>query len=234
MKLALVLFLTFSASAFDYFSYGGLVTKNDPTTENMNLFLAEYLTVGGHVEKEYFIDAMDSRRLSNGLYLRSPIHKARTVSHDEILGFIVTSKILNTYHRFEIWNQLVENNGAYPAVAHDISDLISYNPANFYPWAMITEHENVAQIYLPFYLVNFLLNINKPYKDTSSKIKTWLEISNMPPTKTNQLLAIQFDDSMIKMYGRCWLEVLMHIYHGEDPDFPIYKELEKWSCQKVD
>lgn len=226
-SLLLILFLIKSSFAFEYFDEG-LVTKHDPRTENRNLFYAEYLTLGG--KDMGFNSFMDKKRLANGLYLRSSIHTSRTVSHDEITGWLVSSKILGTHHGIEIWNQIKKYNGAYPAVVKDWTDFAPYNPSNYYAWNQLTVNTKWAYLYLPIYTANLMICANKPYEDTSCKIIYWIELSNMPTNTANDKLITYFDKKMTEMYGRKWLPIviLMQIYHNkETEDFPIFQAMRK-------
>jgi hypothetical protein len=199
----------------------GLITKQDPQTENRNLFYAEYLTLGG--VDQGFNSFMNAKKLPIGLYLRSSIHTTRTVSQDEILGWMVSSKILKTNHRLEIWDTLKANLGAYPAVVHNWTDRLPYNLGNYYVWGKLA-NKSWTSIFAPLYGVNLLINSFKEKGNTSSKILNWLELSNIDAP----LFKWFFEKRMEAMYGKDWLKIIMGIYfNGEDRNFPILKELYK-------
>ena len=200
----------------NYFNEG-LVTKHDPSTENRNLFYAEYLTLGGVDQGfNYF---MNAKKLPNGMYLRSSIHTKRSVSHDEITGWLVSSKILNTNHRFEIWNQLVSNYGAYPAVIENVLDYLPFNPSNYYAWGELSE-KKWTKVFYPIYAVSLIIACAKEKQNTSSKIIYWLELSNIDAP----LLKWFFEKRMEAMYGEKWIKELFDIYfHGEDLEHPLKK-----------
>ena len=208
----------------NYFSYGMLITERDKTTENGNLFLAQYLTLGGKIEREYFETGMRDRQLKSGLYKRSPIHNTRSVSQDEILGFMVSSKRLGTNHRFIIWNQLMSHAGAYPAVIENTLDYLPFNLANYYVWGSLA-NRNWTKIFAPLYLVNLMINMSKEPKNTSSKILNWLELSNI----NSPLFKWFFEKRMTAMYGEKWLASLLLYYHrDEKEDFPIKIQLKEY------
>lgn len=209
----------------EYFNEG-LVTNHDPQTENRNLFYAEYLTLGG--VDQGFNSFMNAKKLPNGLYLRSSIHTNRTVSHDEITGWIVSSKILNTNHRFEIWDTLQANKGAYPAVVKDWSDLLPYNPGNYYSWGEMVD-ATLSVVFYPIYAANLVIACSKEAANTSSKIIYWLQLENMPKNARNIALKWYFEKRMEAMYGKAWLASLLIIYFkGESEDFPLFKQLKDY------
>jgi hypothetical protein len=205
----------------NYFQYGGLITERDQITENMNLFLAQYLTLGGSVSVEYFDEGMKARQLKSGLYKRSPIHNVRSVSHDEITGFMITSKRLGTNHVSEIWNQLMKNFGAYPAIIENKLDYLPYNPANYYTWGALAG-KWWTNIFAPIYFINLIINTSKEQHNTSSKILTWLELYNID----SPIFKWIFGKRMESMYGRNWIASILLIYHSSETDeFPIKKQL---------
>lgn len=209
---------------FEYFNEG-LVTKRDPITENRNLFYAEYLALGG-VDRG-FSSFMYLKRLPNGMYLRSSHHVNRTVSHDEITGWMVSSYLLGTEHKKEIWDTLKKNYGAYPAVVKHWTDRLPFNPANYYAWGSYV-HSPVRYAFLPLYFTNMLIALSKPNNNTSSKIMYWLELTTMPKSVANDAMIFIYSKAMRAKYGNNWLIQIMQIYHGTDADFPINKELKKW------
>ena len=204
----------------------GLVTSSDPRTENRNLFYAQYLALGG--VDQGFNSFMHAKQLANGLYLRSSFHTDRTVSHDEITGWMASSYLLNTVHRVEIWKTLVSNYGAYPAVVKDITDRLPYNPGNYYAWASYAG-SSAKYLFLPMYFINLLIAIAKEKQNTSSKIIYWLELSTMPKTWVNLQMKKIFEAKMKAQYGEKWLEGLFSIYFNSESrtDFPLWKELLK-------
>ena len=201
----------------EYFNEG-LVTKSDPQTENRNLFYAEYLTLGG--VDQGFNSFMHEKQLPNGLYLRSSIHTNRTVSHDEITGWLVSSKILGTCHGEVIWSQLVRHYGAYPAAVKNWTDYLPFNPGNYYAWAKLVGSK-ASIFFFPIYLLNLVISCSKPPKDTSSKIIYWLELSNI----NSPLCKWFFEKRMKSQYGDAWLSSLLIIYFGTDSEFPLLKQL---------
>jgi len=204
----------------------GLVTSSDPVTENRNLFYAEYLALGG--VDQGFNSFMHQKQLPNGLYLRSSLHTNRTVSHDEITGWMASSYILKTGHKLEIWKTLLSNYGAYPAVVKDFTDKLPYNPGNYYSWASYAGSAS-KYLFLPMYFINLLIAIAKEKQNTSSKIIYWLELSTMPKTWINLQMKKIFEAKMKSQYGEKWLESLFSIYFANESrtDFPIWKEILK-------
>lgn len=221
----------------EYFKRGfGLVTKNDPTTENCNLFYAEFLALKAkrlHVledsDLENFVLDMTLKLNKKGLYDRrseeaSPI---RSVSHDEITGWMVSSRILGTNHGKNIWKHLITHLGSYNNTGR-LTEALPFNPANYYAWGELADSWIISKAFFPMYLTNMMISINKDPQETSSKIIYWLELSVMPKTTLNNMLWNIFEKEMKKQYGEKYLHALFEIYFSmEDKDnFPIFKELK--------
>jgi len=126
----------------NYFSnIFGLVTKYDPTSENGGSFFGYYLVLklmlGEPITQQdidLYIQKMQNAYISKGLYLRSSHHKERTVSHDELTGMIVTSKILKTKHAEEIADRIKPPATAYgPAPANPPGARDEVKPPAFNP-----------------------------------------------------------------------------------------------------
>lgn len=220
----------------EYFQLGGLVTKNDPNTENCNLFYAEWLTLRclGVTRRlgwqDYFIDGMDSKwNLKTKCYNRRTFDDSRSVSHDEITGWLVSSKILYTTHGENIWKHLITHFGSYNNTSKMV-DYLPFNPANYYAWGLLV-NSRLAYIFAPFYLINLLISANKPPENTSSKIIYWVQLSNTH----SPLFKKYFEYKMKKMYGEKWLASLLIIYFGktEKDDFPIFQALKEFYVEPV-
>lgn len=224
---------------FEYFLSGyGLATQNDPKTENCNLFYAEYLTLKKRdqyfeshfklMEKSRFMTNMAQKLNERGVYNRRSGNDKRSVSHDEITGWMVSSKILNTSHGWDIWSHLTGNFGSYNNTGK-LFDYVPFNPANYYAWGQLVESK-ASYIFLPFYMINLLIASNKPKENTSSKIIYWLELSNMPKTAVNIWLNNYYESKMKSQYGNNWLRSMLEIYFNTEDreNFPIFKELKQW------
>lgn len=215
----------------EYFKSGyGLVTENDPTTENCNLFYSEYLTLKKqHTEQDvaFFSENMKLKINDRGLYNRrsGETLPVRSVSKDEILGFLTASKILNTEHRFIIWKHLITHFGSYNNTGR-LSDYLPFNPGNFYSWGQLV-NSKLSYLFLPMFIVNLVITCNKKPQDTSSKIMDWLEFENMPASFINNLLKKYFEKKMRAQYGEKYLEGLLNIYFSMESktEFPIFQEL---------
>ena len=218
---------------FEYFKIGyGLVTTNDPVTENCSLFYAQYLTLKTLCTTEDLIFFRKNMRLKlneRGLYNRRSVEPTpvRSVSKDEILGWLVASKILDTEHGQNIWHHLITHFGSYNNTGRML-DYLPFNPGNFYAWGQIVGSK-LSYLFLPFFVVNLVLCCNKPVENTSSKIMYWLEFKNMPDSFINKQLSKYYERKMKAQYGENYLLGLYNIYfHMESKtEFPLFKELLK-------
>lgn len=210
----------------NYFSQiFGLITKNDPTTENGGLFFAHYLVLKVMLgmpitpdDRAIYEAKMNNANVSYGLYLRSKEHRERTVSQDEQTGFSVTSYILKTPHRFMIWDYLRKHLGNYPATGVNKF----YNPGSYYAWAVLAD-SNLSPLLAPWYTINLLISSNKPANNTSSKLIYLTELFVAKEKSTYcKLLWIYFSWRMETMYGKNWIKSLYDIYFGaEEADHPL-------------
>lgn len=205
----------------------GLITRQDISTENGGSFLA---ALAAHTPNAIILSAFCSKmrlaKQSNGLYARSAKHLSRSVSHDEITGMMATSKIFNTSHRFEIWKQLKANFGAYPAIVMDKSDYLPFNPANYYAWGQYVDSK-LSYLFLPIYIINFLISTSKPSQETSSKLLYNLQLTTMSKNVINNALFSYFENKMKSQYGENYLLEMRKIYFNQEtPDFPLFKVLE--------
>lgn len=219
---------------FEYLKMGwGLVTENDPNTENCNLFLAQYHLLKnvkeGLVQEDrtFFLQNMLLKNNKLGLYNRRSVETTppRSVSHDEILGWMVSSSLFDTNHKNEIWDHLVWHLGSYNNTGN-LMDYLPFNPGNFYVWGQLCGSW-LSYLFLPIFVVNMLIAINKAPNDTSGKIMYWMSFDAMKKTWINGILQSIFENKMIKQYGSEYVSALLHAYHNAEnkQDFPIFKEL---------
>lgn len=220
----------------EYFSQEyGLVTDNDPETENGQLFLAELILLNNRYGKDTtsLDDLMKTQLLYSevepGLYNRNPdLFDKRIMSHDNLAGIFSWSYLAKTEHRFSIWKYLLKHLGTYDnsrGKTKQLSRFLPFNPANFFIWGLCAE-SSIYLLFLPFYLVNLIISSNKPKEDTSGKILSWVELY---PHRNHWLVKHLFDyytNKMYKQYPGVYIAELMRIYHGNNsPEFPIRKIL---------
>lgn len=208
----------------------GLVTDNDPTTENGQLFLQQLMLLDPYNQE--LIDTMNTQLLYSkvdvGLYHRNPQLTNKILSNDNLSGIFSYSVTNNTQERFEIWNHLLKHLGTYDNTqgkSKQLSRFLPYNPSNFFIWGLSAE-SNIYLAFLPFYIINLVLACNKPIEDTSGKILYWVEMS---PHKDHWLVKRfwrYYERKMIAQYGVGYIKQLMKRYHGgNSPEFPINKIL---------
>lgn len=208
------------------------MTKADPTTENGGLFFAHYLVLKRMLgmpmectDYQVYQSKMDKAYVRYGLYLRSKNHPQRTVSQDEITGFMIASSILcYTSYRCTIWNFLASHFGNYPATGKNKF----YNPGSYYAWALAAD-SSWSMILGPWYWVNLVISSNKPEHDTSSKLIYMTELyalKDKSPFAT--FLWKYYSGRMELMYGKKWIKALCDIYFWqEEMDHPIRQLAKK-------
>ena len=204
----------------------GLTGIQDPTSENGQLFLATYVVLmaklGASVHQwveaqDTMFKQLESCKVEKGLYNRnSDLVDRRVMSHDNLQGIMVWSKVCNTFHKFDIWDYLVKHLGTYDNTkgkSPQLSRLLPFNPANFFIWGLCAE-KKWTYIFLPFYMISLYITCNKPKEDTSGKILDWLGLYfNNEHFLVDKLFAY-YEKKMKEQYGENYLKELMNIYHG--------------------
>lgn len=209
----------------------GLVTDNDPVTENGQLFLAHLillLDAAGKDSYEYSVVMIEQLRrnlVKPGLYTRNEDLKDRRItSHDNLSGIIAWSKEHDTHHRKDIWKYLITHFGTYDSSqgrSDQLSRFLPFNPSNFFIWGLSAESK-LGYLFFPIYLVNLILSCNKDPKNTSGKILSWVELY---PLRNNWLcskLLSYFNKKMTEQYGTYFMKEMVNIYHGRNSkEFPL-------------
>lgn len=199
----------------------GLTTSTDNSPENGGLYLAEYYRLKSDlnlpitdIERIPYIDKMSNAKVSEGLYRRDVTRLVRTVSHDEITGFLVSSKLLNTNHASEIWKYLLKhlfvydpnNNRLYPAFA----------PQWICLWGELMESWLFKWL-LPYVLINILLDTKLGSNRITSGKLLYFTLLNR-----NSLLWKIYTYRMKRIYGNSWQIELFKIYFPkEDREHPL-------------
>lgn len=209
----------------------GLVSNEDFTTENGQLFLAELcqLTPEDKSLNEVMTQQLLNSKVKSGLYHRNPdLFDRRCMSHDNLSGIMSWSFSNNTEHAKEIWSYLLWHFGTYDNTqgkSSQLSRLLPFNPSNFFIWGLCAK----SYIYLPFlifYLPSLIICCNKPANNTTGKILSWLELT---PHKNHWLckhLHRYFEKKMKEQYGDDYIKGLMYGFHGGNAsEFPILKVL---------
>lgn len=213
----------------------GLVTDNDPTTENGQLFLAELILLAGkdHLKSWFYNmvmqEQLDNSKVEDGLYNRNPdLHDQRVMSHDNLTAIFSYSYSSQTSHRFAIWNYLLKHLGTYDnskGTSKQLSRFLPFNPSNFFIWGLCAE-SNIYLLFFPLYVLSLLITLNRPINNTSGKILAWVELLPHKDHWLVKYLYKYFDKKMKKQYGDEYVKALMKIYHGGNSrEFPINKLL---------
>lgn len=216
----------------------GLITDNDPVTENGQLFLAELLLLPlYYVGTDFHYDAvvtmfrqLENSRVEKGLYHRNPdLVDRRCMSHDNMSGIMAFLYMTKSDIRFDIWNYLVRHLGTYDNTkgkSKQLSRLLPFNPGNFFIWGLCADSKRYKW-FKWLYKINLKIVCKKPKEDTSGKILTWVELVQFQKHPDCIDLWNYFEASMFNQYGENWLIELMKIYHGgNSPEFPIRKFLK--------
>jgi hypothetical protein len=211
----------------------GLVTDNDPVTENGQLFLEELrqLTPEDKSLNELMNTQLLNSRVESGLYHRNPeLSDRRCMSHDNLEAIFAYSFSTKTPHRFTIWSYLLWHCGTYDNTKGKTSQFQKYlpfNPSNFFIWGLCAESK-IYLLFFPLFLITLVISCNKPVSDTSGKI---LSSVGLTPHKDHWIVKYfyrYYEKKMKAQYGDDYLKKLLTIYHGSNStEFPILKVLNK-------
>lgn len=215
----------------------GLVTDNDPTTENGQVFLVDYafmldqrnLNIEEIMLRDVFKTQLElSKTDTVGLYNRNVMLQTRTMSHDNLSAILSYSYFIKSNHRFEIWKYLLKHLGTYDNTqgkSKQLTRFLPFNPANFFIWGLCAE-SFLAYLFLPFFIINFLITCAKPKDDTSGKILLNIELYSLKNNFIINLFYKYYNKRMIAQYGIEYKTELRKLYHGgNSADFPINKLL---------
>ena len=203
----------------------GLVTSRDQFSENSGTFFMYYLILKQmnglqltNFDMSIFLQKMQAAKVADGLYLRTVNHPNRTVSHDEITSFIVSSNILQTSHGPAIAEYLKHSNGNYPATG--VSK--RYNPSNYFAWYNISGVNGHTFFPSLIYVVSLIITCNSAKTETSSKLLYLAELYTL--RKQFPRLWKYYTSKMEKQYGPLWVKELFAIYFAsENAEYPLIK-----------
>lgn len=230
----------------EYFSEKyGLVTDNDPVTENGQLFLATYALLlyyrGTEKHQQDYIRTAELMKLQLynsqtdeiGLYNRNPdLTDRRIMSHDNLIGIMCWSHFMNTHHRVIIWDYLFEHFGTYDNSrdkSPQLSRFLPFSPQTLFVLLLCSDSKLkllLGSILFPFFLGNLIVGCNKPKKDSSGKILDFISLYALSDYKIIRMCRKYYEKKMKKQYGEDYIIGLMNQYHGgNSKEFPINKLL---------
>ncbi len=237
----------------DYYSTKyGLVTDEDPTTENGQLFLATYAILHfrklfGEYQDANYTSAYESSRIFNlmltqlgnsytgtpGLYHRNPdLTDRRIMSHDNLIGIMCWSSFFGTGHRVAIWEYLVKHGGLYDNTqgkSPQFSKYLPYSPQTLFICGLCAESKWMYVLFpilFPFFFFNLIWDCYKKPEATSSKIIDYVTFQALSNKWYMRLMNRFFEYRMKKQYGEDYIKGLMNGFHGRNSkEFPINKIL---------
>lgn len=207
----------------------GLVTLYDPRTENGGLHFSQYLRMKSDLnienteeDKLIYESKMRLAKVKEGLYRRDQTRTDRTVSHDEITGFLLASKLLGTPHAKEIWNYLLKhffiydpnNNRSYPAFA----------PQWICLWGELMD-SYLFKLLIPYTIISIILATKEgSQQDTSGKLLYFTLL------KRDSFMWKIYKYRMENLYGKEWVKKVFSIYFWSEPkDHPLIYLSEKYN-----
>lgn len=218
----------------------GLTGIHDPRSENGQVFLVDYILLLHKYNNlavysdHYYLKTVFSEQLERsytgvcGLYHRNPeLIDRRIMSHDNLSAIMSGSYYFGTNYRFVIWKYLLTHFGTYDnsqGKTKQFTKYLPFNPSNFFVWGLYAE-SILAYLFLPFFLINFVITLFKKPEDTSGKILLFIEL--YPLHKRNSVIALLYNiynKRMKSQYGDNFDQKIREIYHlREGVDFPITK-----------
>jgi len=207
------------------------INKGKRNNENGILYLAEYIMC---LHKEADIVTYDKlvfeqivsnlRYQDAGVYNRGegestsahvnfvPAESRRSISHDNITGISCASYLLGNKEECKA----IANHGLKNFfVFNNIKPLFSFpfNPGNIAPWLALGGHELLALVFLPFFIINFLITMCKGKQDTSSKKLYILTLYTLRDVFGFGWLNTLLIKRMESQYGGGYLHEIYSIYY---------------------
>lgn len=207
-------------------------TQGRRGNENGILFYCEYLILKEMSGQELdnsdlltFTKIMEGLTVEKGLYDRGKSDKdvenpKRTLSHDNISAIASASKMLNTNHakdiaKYGLKHLFVYNN-------NQTGFRLPMNPANYTMWLALANISVFLQIiFLPFFLINFIITMSKPKENTSSKLLYLVELYPLRYTMYGVIFKLYLF-LLERQYGEDYFREIFAIYF-KDYDHPINK-----------
>lgn len=202
-------------------------TSSHRGNENGILYLAEYFILKqlsgqslNEKDKEIFEFIMDGLEVEKGLYDRGASDKLRespkrSISHDNLSAISAISKMLGTSHASEIASYGLKHFGIYNNNQKGFS--LPMNPANYSIWLALANKSAILQIlFLPFFLINFIISLSKEKQNTSSKLLYLVELFPLREIQPYGFLYSIYVARMKKQYGEKYLKELFGIYFKDE------------------
>lgn len=212
---------------FELFPY---LNKGDRQNENGVLFQAEFLLTQ-HIRctvDQLDIQAMDNTirkiKIADGLYNRGyydkylPYKIRRTISQDNIDGVVFGEMLTgSSAEAVEVAFRGLTRFGFYNNVWPRLTMFL--NPGNGFAWlsAAGSIYAVLAYLFLPIFIINYLITVNKEAGNTSSKKLYLLELYTLQnKSKLHKALFIDFCKRMTKMYGEEFIFEIYKIYFKDE------------------
>jgi hypothetical protein len=195
--------------------------------ENGILYFAEYLILhqmvyGGLQLKEYWsaIDIISSLQVEPGLYDRGVRDKyrenpKRTISQDNLHGISsIARSFSEDIANYGLKHFFVFNN-------NQKGFALPMNPGNYSIWlAHAGKFFALQLLFLPFFLINYIISMSKPRENTSSKILYLVKLYPLTNEKIYGTIYKNYLKRLEKQYGAKYFEELFKIYF-KDENHPI-------------
>jgi hypothetical protein len=157
---------------------------------------------------------MSKAKVKTGLYKRDETRNDRTVSHDEITGMLISSKLLGTSYADEVWDYLTSHAFMYDHTG--TRPYPAYHPAWIYFWGEWMDR-TWTKVFYPIAFINILLATKEDSRqETSGKLLYFTLL------KRDSFLYTVYKSRMLKIYGRNWIKEVFSIYFSNEPeDHPL-------------
>jgi hypothetical protein len=217
------------------YDHGLELTKGNTSghrgNENGILFLAEYFVLkqisGENLteeDKQIFTTIMSGLQVKAGLYDRGKSDKdrenpKRTISHDNISAISSCSVMFNTNHAKDIAVYGLKHFFVYNNNLNGFR--LPMNPANYSIWLANGKICSLLEIiFLPFFLINFIITMSKAKETTSSKLLYLVELFPHREGKIHWKLSYKLYTVLLKrQYGENYLQELFSTYF-KDTEHP--------------
>lgn len=148
----------------------------------------------------------------------------RSISHDNITAISCGSKILGIKsYPEDIVKRGFLSLGTYNNIFPRLRPPM--NPGNFSPWAALADYNILAYLFLPFFILGYLVMLTKPNNNTSGKKLYLLKLYALRDKFIFSLIYKHFTYIMKKRYGKNFISEIYKIYYPIEHPLNYYANL---------
>lgn len=202
------------------------------TTDNGILYQAEFVMLQDilgtldDMDKTRFARTVDAIEMSPGVYSRSrqekseDLSKVEEISQDNIDGVVYGGLIcgIDKYSK-DVAKHALTHFGIFNNTSRFVFPL---NPGNFFDLLFSGGYLLLSLIFMPIFIINYFITINKDASNTSSKKLYLLTLYPLRNKFIMKYIYRHFCEHMVKMYGEDFISKIFTIYYPAEHPLNFY------------